>query len=68
MVWLACTVGLILISDHDIGKLVDGHRAPGDGSITLCLGVFSALHHGYDFCCGELAGGFECIVYAGRPF
>ena len=36
--------------------------------VPLCLGVFRALHHGDNFCCGELAGGFDCKLYAGRPF
>jgi voltage-gated sodium channel len=65
---LARAVGLFSIPDHDIGKLVDGDRAPSDGSISLCLGVFCTLYHGHHLCCGEPAGGFDCKLHAGCAF
>ena len=40
MVWLAWALGLFVVPDHDIGKLVDGNRAPSDGNIPLYLGIF----------------------------
>ena len=33
MVRHAGAFGLLAVSDHDAGKLVDGHRAPGDGGL-----------------------------------
>ncbi len=34
-------------------SVVDGNRAPGDGGLSLCVGVLCALHHGHDLCGGE---------------
>jgi len=33
------------VPDHDAGKLVDGHCAPGDGGIPTRLGVLCPVHH-----------------------
>ena len=40
MVRIAWGVFLFTVSNHDAGKLVDGNRAPGDGSLPLGMGVF----------------------------
>jgi len=47
---------------------VDGSRAPGDGNIPLCLGIFCAFYYGHDFRCGEFVGGFNCEFHAGCAF
>ena len=68
MVWLAWALSLFVVPDHDVGKLVDGNRAPGDGNIPLCLGVFCAFYYGHDFRRGEPVGGFNCEFHAGCAF
>ena len=67
-VWLAWALSLFVVPDHDIGKLVDGNRAPSDGNIPLCLGVFCAFYYGHDFRCREPVGGFNCEFHAGCAF
>ena len=40
MVWHFGPLCLLLVSNHDFGKLVHGDRAPGDGALPLCVDVF----------------------------
>jgi hypothetical protein len=34
---------LVAVSTHDPGELVHGHRPPGDGAVSLCLGFLYPL-------------------------
>jgi hypothetical protein len=59
---------LLLVSDHDLGKLIDGDRTAGDGALHLRMDVLCALHHGDHIGCFELAGWSDRKLYVGCAF
>ena len=65
VVWQLGSVRLFPVPDHDAGKLVYGHRATRDGSVSAGMDILYPVYHGDHLCGCEPVGRFDRKLDAG---